>query len=107
MRGEERIKHLLEGDVGQGGRQVEQRLFNLPQRLEDSFTFFGRTDVRYRLTAEEFRRLVHAVSVNVGIEALVTLVDLAGLSREEAAEVMRWSARSLLRAALAGGGSDG
>ncbi|HUF67135.1 MAG TPA: TetR family transcriptional regulator [Longimicrobiales bacterium] len=63
--------------------------------------------VRDRLTPEEFRRLVHAVSVNVGIEALVTLVDLAGLSRQQAADVMRWSARSLLRAALAGGGSDG
>lgn len=61
--------------------------------------------IRDRLSSEEFRRLVQAVSVNVGIEALVTLVDLAGLSREEAAEVMRWSARSLLRAALADAGS--
>lgn len=61
--------------------------------------------VRDRLSAKEFRRVVQTVSVNVGIEALVTLVDLAGLSREEAAQVMRWSARSLLRAALADAGS--
>ncbi len=63
--------------------------------------------VRDRLRPEEFRRVVHAVSVNVGIEAVVTLVDLAGLTREEAAQVMHWSARSLLRAALADAGSDG
>ena len=63
--------------------------------------------VRDRLRPEEFRRLVHAVSVNVGIEALVTLVDLAGLSRQEAAKVMRWSARSLLQAALADAGLEG
>jgi AcrR family transcriptional regulator len=62
--------------------------------------------VRERLGAERFRRVVHAVSVTVGIEALVTLVDLAGLSREEATEVMRWSARSLLRSALADGTRD-
>jgi hypothetical protein len=37
----------------------------------------------------------------VGIEALVWLTDIAGLSRQQAVEVMRWSARSLLRAALA------
>lgn len=54
-----------------------------------------------RLRGEEFRRLVHAISAAVGIEALITLIDLAGLSREDTVEVIRWSARSLLRAALA------
>ena len=38
----------------------------------------------------------------VGIEALVWLTDVAGLSREEAAGVMLWSARAVLRSALAG-----
>jgi hypothetical protein len=37
----------------------------------------------------------------VGIEALVWLTDIAGLSRQQAVEVMRWSARSLLQATLA------
>jgi hypothetical protein len=31
----------------------------------------------------------------------VWLTDIAGLSRDQAAEVMRWSTRSLLHAALA------
>jgi AcrR family transcriptional regulator len=57
--------------------------------------------VRDRLGPEGFDRLVKAISLVVGIEALVTLIDLAGLSRERAVEVMRWSARALLRAALA------
>jgi hypothetical protein len=43
----------------------------------------------------------HAIGAVVGIEALVWLTDIAGLSRQQAVEVMRWSARSLLRAALA------
>jgi AcrR family transcriptional regulator len=54
-----------------------------------------------RLREEELRRLVHAISTAAGIEALITLIDLAGLSRQDAVEVMRWSARSLLRAAVA------
>ncbi|MGD8729649.1 MAG: TetR/AcrR family transcriptional regulator [Gemmatimonadota bacterium] len=56
--------------------------------------------VRGRLTPEEFRRLVHGISFGVWVEALVTLVDLAGLTRERAVEVMRWSAQALLRTAL-------
>jgi len=50
----------------------------------------------------ELRRLVLAVRTAVGIEALVWLTDIAGLSREEAADLMRWSASALLQAALAG-----
>lgn len=57
--------------------------------------------LRDRLEGARYERLVHALSAAVGIEALVTLIDLGGLSREEAVEVMRWSARGLLGAALA------
>jgi AcrR family transcriptional regulator len=53
-----------------------------------------------RMPARELRRLVLALRAAVGIEALVWLTDVAGLSREEAADVMRWSARGLLRAAV-------
>lgn len=57
--------------------------------------------VRDRLPDDRFARLVHAISVTIGIEALVTLIDLCGLAREDAVEVMRWSAAALLRSALA------
>jgi AcrR family transcriptional regulator len=51
----------------------------------------------------EFQRLVHAIAAGLGIEALVWLTDVAGLERDEAVEVMRWSVRALLRSALDSG----
>ena len=56
-----------------------------------------------RFTEAEVRRLSIAVRSAVGIESLVWLIDIAGYSREEAARLMRWSARSLLRQALLDG----
>ncbi|HUF11554.1 MAG TPA: helix-turn-helix domain-containing protein [Longimicrobiales bacterium] len=56
--------------------------------------------VQDRLGERELGRLVNALATVVGIEALVTLIDLGGLPRDQAVEVMRWSARSLLWAAL-------
>ena len=50
----------------------------------------------------ERRRLVFAIRCAVGIEAMVWLRDVAGLSAEEAVEIMRWSARGLVRATLPG-----
>ena len=44
-----------------------------------------------------------AVRSAIGIEALVWLTDIAGLTRAEAVESMRWSAQALLRTALASG----
>ena len=49
------------------------------------------------------RRLAIAVRSAVGIESLVWLTDIAGLSREEAARQMRWSAKAVLAHALAVG----
>ncbi len=48
------------------------------------------------------RRLIYGISATIGIEAFVWLTDMAGLSREEAAQVMRTNARTLLRSALEG-----
>ena len=56
-----------------------------------------------RLTDEEIHRLALAVRSAIGVEALVWLTDIGGLSREDAAESMRWSAQSLLSAALNAG----
>lgn len=49
------------------------------------------------------RHLVLAIRSAVGIEALVWLTDVAGLTRDDAVELMRWSAQSLLAAARATG----
>ena len=56
--------------------------------------------LRDQMPARDFDRLVLAVAGALGIEVLVWLTDVAGLSREAAADTMRWSANALLRAAL-------
>jgi hypothetical protein len=47
---------------------------------------------------------VLAIRATTGIEALVWLTDIAGLPRDEATELMRFSARALLRDACRDGG---
>jgi AcrR family transcriptional regulator len=54
-----------------------------------------------RMSDKDVRRLAISIRSAAGIEALVWLTDIAGLSREEAVQVMRQSARALLRSALA------
>ena len=57
--------------------------------------------LRERMAPATLRALVLAIRSACGIEPLVWLTDIGGLSRDEAAELMRWSALSLLRARLA------
>lgn len=49
-----------------------------------------------QLSDEQVRSLVLAVRATIGIEAIVWLVDVAGLSRDDAAALTRWSAQALL-----------
>jgi AcrR family transcriptional regulator len=58
--------------------------------------------LRSRLSRAELRRLVLAIRSATGVEAFVWLVDVGGLSRKEALSTLRWTARNLLRGALAG-----
>jgi len=57
--------------------------------------------VEGRLEEPDFRRLVAALSLCMGIEALVVLRDVCALEPEEAEEVSMWAARTLLRSSLA------
>ncbi len=59
--------------------------------------------LRERMPAPALRRLVLAIRATTGIEALVWLTDVAGLPRDEATQLMRSSARALLRDACRGG----
>jgi AcrR family transcriptional regulator len=56
--------------------------------------------LRAELAEAEVHRLALAIRSATGIEALVWLVDVAGLSRPEATRLMRWSAHAQLQAAL-------
>ena len=44
--------------------------------------------------------LALAVRATIGVESLVWLVDVGGLTRAEAVQLMRWSAQALLQRAL-------
>lgn len=53
-----------------------------------------------RMAEADFERLVLAVSATTGIEAFIWLTDMAGLSGEEALDVMRFSAETLIGSQL-------
>lgn len=53
--------------------------------------------LRGELTDDELLGLVLAIRSTIGIEALVWMTDIAGLSRHTAAELMTWSAHALLQ----------
>jgi len=60
--------------------------------------------LRGQIPAGKLRRLVLAIRATLGIEALVWLTDVAGVSRQEAVDIMRSSTRTLLRSAIADAG---
>lgn len=64
----------------------------------------GLAPARARLSARAFERLVSAVSLCVGSEALIVLRDVRGLDEKRAADVSTWAAITLLRASLAEAG---
>jgi AcrR family transcriptional regulator len=56
--------------------------------------------LRDRMSEADLHRLALAIRVTAGIEALVWLTDVAGVSRDEALEIMCTSARALVRCAI-------
>jgi AcrR family transcriptional regulator len=56
--------------------------------------------VRDRLTKPSYDRLVAALAVSLGVDALIVLRDVCGLEAEQILPVMVWTAHSLLDAAL-------
>lgn len=76
---------------------------SLPLRQGRAVTWFEEAlaPLRPRFTDAEIHRLALSIRSAVGIEALVWLTDVAGLTREEAADQMHWTARALMLQALA------
>jgi AcrR family transcriptional regulator len=56
--------------------------------------------IQGRLEEPDFRRLVAALSLCMGIEALVVLRDVCAIESSETEEILRWAARTLLRSSL-------
>jgi hypothetical protein len=78
-----------------GGESLPLRVGRRIEWVEDALA-----PLRGRMPQQELWRLVYGIGVTLGIEALVWLTDMGGLSREEAVEVMRSNARTLLRSTL-------
>ena len=90
------LRLSLESDHAERRRELPFRTGRAAVWIEEALA-----PLRGRMPEPELRRLVLAIRCAVGIEPLVWLTDVAGLSREEASDVMRWSASALLQAALA------
>jgi AcrR family transcriptional regulator len=88
------LRLALEGEFADG-RSLPLRRGRRIGWIEDALS-----PLEGRMPELELRRLVLGIGATLGIEAFVWLTDMAGLSREEAAEVMRTNARTLLRSAL-------
>ncbi len=88
------LRLALEGQPA-GGESLPPRVGRRIEWIEDALA-----PLRGRMPERELRRLVYGIGATLGIEALVWLTDMGGLSREEAVEVMRSNARTLLRSAL-------
>jgi AcrR family transcriptional regulator len=88
------LRLALEGEPA-GGESLPLRVGRRIEWVEDALA-----PLRGRMPQPELRRLVYGIGATLGIEALVWLTDMGGLSREEAVEVMRSNARTLLRSAL-------
>jgi hypothetical protein len=58
--------------------------------------------LRRDLKPAQYKRLSLALAASVGIETLVWLTDIVGLSKAQAAEHLIWTARCLVRGALPG-----
>lgn len=59
--------------------------------------------LRSNLSQADVRALALAIRSAIGIEALVWLTDIGGLSRDQAVASMRWSAQALLQQAVVSG----
>ncbi len=79
----------------------------LPLRKGRAIGWIGEalSPLRGVMSERDLKRLTLAIRSAAGIEALVWLTDVAGLSRKEAVQLMRWSAGALLRSAMTDGGT--
>ncbi len=88
------LRLALEGEAA-GGESLPLRRGRRIRWIEDALS-----PLNGRMPERELRQLVLGIGATLGIEAFVWLTDMGGLSREEAVEVMRSNARTLLRSAL-------
>ena|SRR5258708_9575 len=82
---------------------VEREALPLRQGRAIGWIAEALSPLRGRLSDEAIHQLVLAIRSATGVEALVWLTDVAGLTRDQAVALMSWSAQALLHAALTSG----
>lgn len=80
-------RKLGEGDPARGRRRLDW----IQSALET---------VKPRLPRRTYERLVSALTLTLGVEALVILHDIRGLDSKQSIEVCQWAAAAMLEAAL-------
>lgn len=89
------IRHTIEAaprEDGDGPRRGYRRVEWIELALEP---------IRGQVGPKSFERLVSALTLAIGWEAMIVLRDVRGLSAKEIEDVAAWTARSLVSAALA------
>lgn len=82
---------LAQDGAGHGYQRPTTRMELIAHELEP---------MRALLSPGEYRRLSMALAVLIGIEPVVVLQDMAGLSREETVETLVWAATRLTESSL-------
>lgn len=82
---------LAPDDENHGYRRPSTRLELIAHELEP---------MRSLLSAADYRRLSMALALLIGIEPIIVLQDLGGLSREEAIETLVWTATRISESAI-------
>ena len=89
------IRLTVQTPAAAGGAAAPRRGYRRIDWIESALA-----PLRPRLGARRWRRLVCAVAMVVGWEALIVQRDICGLNAAEGEALSRWAARSLVREAL-------
>ncbi len=95
VREEAALRTALLLSLKSGGNELVLRRGRAIGWVEDALA-----PLRKLMSAREIGRLARAIRAAAGIEALIWLCDVGGLSRREAVKLMKWSAHALLGAAV-------
>jgi len=90
------VRLTVDGKPGPPSTTTPRRGYRRIEWIESMLTPW-----RSRMDRAQWRRLVSALAMVVGWEALIAQRDVCGLSAEEGEELSVWAARALVRAALA------
>jgi len=94
------LRRGLERPPGESVKRGEEEAGSLRAGRRPRWLRNALAPARERMDEVAFERLIAAMCLCVGVEALVVLRDTGGLEAKEAEEVSRWAAFALLRASV-------